>query len=168
MTVREGAVIKRSARIGALLAAVLVCAVAAVAVARSTSAVVTTHQGKLGKMLASRSGYTLYLFVRDKTDKSTCYSTCAKAWPPDLTHGKPMAASGSGVNSKLLGTTKRKNGTLQVTYNGHPLYLYSGDKAPGAMHGEAKYQFGGRWYVVSTAGKALKPKQPSVFNPGSY
>jgi predicted lipoprotein with Yx(FWY)xxD motif len=168
MTVREGAVFNRSARIAALLAAVLVCAGAAVALARSTGAVVTTHQGKLGRMLASRSGYTLYLFVHDSSGKSTCNGTCAKAWPPDLTRGKPSVASGSGVNSKLLGTTKRTNGTYQVTYNGHPLYLYAGDKQTGTMHGEAQNQFGGRWYVVSTAGKALKPRLSTGFNPGSY
>jgi predicted lipoprotein with Yx(FWY)xxD motif len=168
MTGAEGAVFKRRARIATLLTAVLVCAVAAVAVARSTSAVVSTHQGKLGKMLASRSGYTLYLFVRDTAGKSTCYGACAAAWPPDLTHGKPAVAPGSGVNPKLLGTTRRQNGTLQVTYSGHPLYLYAGDKQPGSMHGEALNQFGGRWYVVSTFGKAIKPTKPTGFNPGSY
>ena len=68
----------------------------------------------------------LYLFDADKGKSSTCYGGCAKAWPPFLTKGKPSA--GPGVNARLLGTTKRRDGSLQVTYAGHPLYYYEGDK----------------------------------------
>jgi len=162
MTVREGAGLRAKGRIAAILAAVLVCATAAVAIASTTRARVGTQQGKLGTMLAGGNGHTLYLFMRDK---SSCYGACAKAWPPDYTHGTPAAITGSGVNSKLLGTTRRKSGALQATYNGHPLYFFSGDSKPGDMHGENANAFGGHWYVVGTSGKA---KKPVVFNPGSY
>jgi predicted lipoprotein with Yx(FWY)xxD motif len=170
MTVRKG-MFRGSRRIATLLVAVFVCAATAVAVARSTSATVTTHQGKLGTMLAGRNGHTLYLFMHDTGSKSSCYGGCATAWPPDITHGRPLAAAGSGVNAKLLGTTRRKNGSLQVTYNGHPLYFYGGDKQPGSMHGENAYAFKGRWYAVNIKGAAIKPKKPAVggvWNPGSY
>lgn len=149
----------------ALLAAVLVFAAASVALARASAATVTTHHGKLGSMLAGGNGHTLYLFTHDSRSKSSCYKTCAATWKPDLTHAKPVAAAGSGVNSKLLGTTRRSNGSLQVTYNGHPLYFYVGDKQAGNMHGENVNAFGGHWYVVSTKGAAMKPKV--AWSPGN-
>jgi predicted lipoprotein with Yx(FWY)xxD motif len=155
-----------STRIAILLTAVFVCA-AAVAVARSTAAKVTTHKGKLGAMLAGGNGHTLYLFTHDSGAKSSCYRTCAATWLPDLTHARPVAASGSGVNAKLLGTTRRTNGSLQVTYNGHPLYFYAGDKQAGNMHGEAINAFGGHWYVVSTKGAAMKPRKSTGWSPGN-
>ena len=165
MTRVEGG-FRSSTRIATLLVAVFVCASAAVAVARSTAASVTTHQGKLGTMLAGGNGHTLYLFTHDSKGKSTCYKTCSTTWQPDLTHARPLA-KGSGVSSKLLGTTRRSNGTLQVTYNGHPLYFYSGDKQAGNMHGEGVNAFGGHWYVVSTKGAAMKPKKAVVWSPGN-
>jgi predicted lipoprotein with Yx(FWY)xxD motif len=169
MTAREGAWFSRSRWITAVLAAVLVCAAAAVAVASSGRTAITTQHGKRGKMLAvSSSGRTLYLFERDKGGKSSCQSNgCPTVWPPLLTHGKPVAIKGSGVNQNLLGTTRRSNGKLQVTYNGHPLYEYISDSKPGDMRGENQNSFGARWYVVSTSGKALKPKS-AAWNPGSY
>jgi predicted lipoprotein with Yx(FWY)xxD motif len=153
---------RNSRRIAMVLTAIFVFAAAAAAVARSTAATVTTHQGKLGKMLAGRNGHTLYLFTHDRSAKSSCYKTCAATWQPDLTHARPVAAAGSGVNAQLLGTTRRMNGTLQVTYKGHPLYFFTGDKKPGSMHGENINAFGGHWYAVSTKGAAIKP-----FNPGN-
>ena len=70
------------------------------------------------------------------------------------------------MDSKLLGTTRRTNGKLQVTYNGHPLYRYSPDTKAGQINGEGADQFGGRWYIVGTNGKAIKPKSGgSVCNP---
>lgn len=161
MTVRRSVVSKGQWRIAAALAVVFAGSTATVALA-SSGAVVTTRDGKLGTMLAARNGHTLYMFNRDWR-KSYCYGSCAATWKPDISYGRPTAASGSQVNAKLLGTTRRTNGSLQVTYNGHPLYLYVGDKSPGAMHGEGKYQFRGYWYAVGTNGKALKP-----FNPGTY
>lgn len=157
MTVRKA----RGSRRVAALTAVFVFAAASVALA-SSGAVLTSTDGQLGPMLTARDGHTLYLFSQDWR-KSYCYGTCATTWKPDITYGHPTTPSGSGLNSTLLGSIRRRNGSLQATYNGHPLYLYVGDKSAGAMHGEGRSQFGGHWYVVSTKGKALKP-----FNPGSY
>jgi hypothetical protein len=82
---------------------------------------------------------------------STCYGECAAAWPPLLTKGAPSAAA--GLDSKLLGTTTRNDGSLQVTYNAHPLYYYSGDKGEEVMCQHVQLH-GGFWYVVSASGAA--------------
>lgn len=148
-----------------LAAAILICALAAVAVAATRPAIVTTHQTSKGKVLASASGHTLYLSTADKNGKSSCYGSCARTWTPDLTTGKPVA-NGSGVKSSLLGTTRRSDGKTQVTYKGHPLYLDTKDKAPGQTKGENVNQFGGRWYVVNTAGNAVKPSSSGGCPPG--
>ena len=129
------------------------------AASNATAGRVTLHQTKLGKVLATSSGRTLYLFMADKHGKSACYGQCASFWPPLLKKGKVSAAS--GVKSKLLGTTKRKNGKLQVTYKGHPLYLYKLDKASGQVSGQGQDFFGGKWYVVSAAGSADKAAPPA-------
>jgi predicted lipoprotein with Yx(FWY)xxD motif len=159
MTRVHRAVLTRGGRVAAIIAAVVVCGAAAAAVARTSAATVTTHHGRLGLMLAAGNGHTLYLFVPDKNGKSTCYGSCPIVWSPLLTHGRPVAAGGAGVNSRLLGTASRRTGTVQATYNGHPLYLYTVDAKAGDMHGENANQFGGRWYAVGTSGNALKPKQ---------
>jgi predicted lipoprotein with Yx(FWY)xxD motif len=150
----------RSARWIAPLAAVAaVCALSAGAVlAASRPAVVTTHQTSRGKVLAEANGDSLYMFSSDKTGKSNCTGSCANTWHPDLTSGTPRAAAGSGVTSKLLGTAKRANHVQQATYNGHPLYAFAGDHKPGQITGEGANQFGGHWYLVNTAGNAVKPK----------
>jgi predicted lipoprotein with Yx(FWY)xxD motif len=109
--------------------------------------------GDLGKVLVNGHGQTLYLFEKDKHGKSACYGGCAKFWPPALTTGKPKA--GSGVKASLLGTTKRKNGTKQVTYNGHPLYAFSEDKRAGQAKGQGTDFFGAEWYVVNAKGSKV-------------
>jgi len=81
-----------------------------------------------------------------------CTASCAKFWPP-LLSGKPIA--GAGVKSSLLGTTRRSNGSLQVTYNKHPLYAFSLDKQEGQTKGEGSFAFGARWYTVSARGLAV-------------
>jgi predicted lipoprotein with Yx(FWY)xxD motif len=141
-----------------LAAALLTCAVAAAATRPAT---VATHETSKGKVLASAAGRTLYLFTADKNGKSSCYGSCASTWTPDLTTGRPAAASGSGVKPSLLGTTRRTDGRMQVTYMGHPLYLDRNDNAPGQVKGENANQFGGRWYVVNAAGNAVKPSSNS-------
>jgi predicted lipoprotein with Yx(FWY)xxD motif len=120
---------------------------------RSTSGTVTLHTTKVGKVLANRAGMTLYLFRADKRGKSACYGQCATYWPPLLKQGALTA--GTGVKAKLLGTTKRKNGTLQVTYAGHPLYRFKLDKKVGQVAGQGQDFFGGKWYVLSSAGTAV-------------
>jgi predicted lipoprotein with Yx(FWY)xxD motif len=129
---------------------------AAAAIARGTSqtgATVALRKTKLGTILVNSSGHSLYLFARDRNDRSACSAACATFWPPLLAHGKPTA--GSGVKASLLGTTKRSNGSLQVTYNRHPLYAYSLDKQAGQTNGEGSLAFGAHWYVVSAAGHAI-------------
>ena len=90
---------------------------------------------------------------------------CSKAWPPLRTSGKPHA--GRGVKAALLGTIKRKDGAPQVTYNGHPVYLYTGDTAAGQANGEGINHFGGLWYAVTTAGTAAMPSGGSGSGNGS-
>src|SRR5260370_26062705 len=97
------------------------------------------------------------MFVKDKKGgKSTCYGQCARVWPPLLTSARPVAVKGSGVNAKLLGTTRRSDGKLEVTYNGYPLYLYAPDRKPGQTNGEGVSQFGAKWYLLDTAGQIGK------------
>jgi len=112
-----------------------------------------THKTSLGTFLVAGNGDTLYLFEADKSKKSTCNGACAQGWPPFLTKGKPSA--GSGVKASLIGTTKRADGTTQVTYNGHPLYRYIGDTRPGTTNGEGSKAFGASWYVVKPNGKKI-------------
>jgi len=102
---------------------------------------------QLGSFLVDDKGMTLYLFTKDTPNTTVCYDKCATAWPPLLTTGAP--AAGDGVDTSKLGTTTRKDGTVQVTYNGWPLYYYEKDKAPGDVVGQ---DVGGVWYVVSAAG----------------
>jgi predicted lipoprotein with Yx(FWY)xxD motif len=108
----------------------------------------------LGKILVDSKGMTLYLFEKDTGPKSTCSGACASAWPPFTTNGTPKA--GSGTTAPLIGTTKRSDGTTQVTYNEHPLYYYAGDQQPGDTNGQNLDQFGAEWYVLSPAGKTIK------------
>jgi predicted lipoprotein with Yx(FWY)xxD motif len=107
----------------------------------------------LGRILVDSKGITLYDFVKDKGTTSACYGACAALWPPVTTKGKPVA--GRGVRASLLGTTKRKDGKLEVTYGGHPLYYFVTDRKPGQTTGQGVNQFGGPWWVISAAGKEI-------------
>lgn len=104
---------------------------------------------QFGRILADRSGQALYLFAKEKTKKSECYDACAAEWPPVLTKGPPQAGRGAG--EKLLGTTKRRDGKLQVTYNGRPVYYYK-DDSPGKILCHNVNEFGGLWLVVKPDG----------------
>jgi predicted lipoprotein with Yx(FWY)xxD motif len=104
----------------------------------------------LGSFLVDDKGMTLYLFTKDTPNTSNCYDKCVTAWPPLLT--TDAATAGEGVDASKLGTTTRKDGTVQVTYNGWPLYYYEKDKAPGDVVGQ---DVGGVWYVVSAAGEQV-------------
>jgi predicted lipoprotein with Yx(FWY)xxD motif len=108
-----------------------------------------------GKILVNGKGDTLYLWAKDKNDKSACSGGCLAVWPFVLISGKPTA--GSGVNAKLLGTIKVKGGN-EVTYNKHPLYTYVSDVKPGIISGEGNKSFGAPWWVLSTAGNAMTKK----------
>ena len=130
-------------------------AAAAFAFAGGTSSGARLHiaKTKLGRILVDSRGITLYDFVKDKGKTSVCYGACAALWPPLITHGKPVA--GPGVRPSLLGTTKRKDGKLEVTYGGHPLYYFVSDRKPGQTTGQGVNQFGGPWWVLSAAGKEI-------------
>jgi len=150
--------------LGIALAAAGVAAAAAVthqsvASSSATAGKVTLHKTKIGNVLATSSGRTLYLFMKDKNKKSACYGQCATFWPPLMKKGKVSA--GAGVKAKLLGTTKRKNGKLQVTYKGHPLYLFKLDKGAGQVAGQRQDFFGGIWYALSASGGANTKAPPA-------
>jgi predicted lipoprotein with Yx(FWY)xxD motif len=134
------------------LAAAVALAVTATGSAASRAKVGTRH-GKLGTFLVAGNGRTLYLFEKDKTSKSTCSGQCATFWPPLLTTGKPKA--GGKAKGSLLGTTKRGDGKLQVTYKGHPLYYFVQDKKKGDTKGQDFLGFGAKWYVLAPNGKKI-------------
>src|SRR3954466_15549689 len=93
------------------------------------AATLKVAKGELGSYVTDSKGLTLYLFEKDSGGKSACQGECAKIWAPLSTDGEPQA--GSGVQAGLLGTTKRSDGSMQVTYGGHPLYHYDDDHSPG-------------------------------------
>ena len=108
---------------------------------------------KLGNVLVDAEGRTLYLFEADKGPMSACGGACASVWPPLTTTGKPTA--GPGVTASELGTTKRSDGATEVTYNGHPLYTYAGDSAPGQTSGQGLDDYGAEWYALSAGGSKI-------------
>ena len=115
---------------------------------------VSTRHTKLGTILVSSDGHTLYLFEKDKTPKSRCTGACTSAWPPLTTQGKPQA--GSGVKASLLSASVRPDGTTQVVYAGHPLYHYDDDHAAGQTEGQGRKEFGAEWYVLSASGHKVE------------
>lgn len=119
----------------------------------SNAATVDLATSKFGKILVDNKGRTLYLFAADKSTTSTCSGACASLWPPLTVSGTPKA--GAGVTSSLLGTTKRGDGTTEVTYAGHPLYYYAGDSAAGQTTGQDISQFGAKWYVLTAGGTEI-------------
>ena len=129
-------------------------------------ATVKTAGSSFGRILVDRRGDTLYLFEKDKGGRSACIGTCATYWPPLLASGKVTV--GSGLRKSLVGTTKRGNGTRQITYGGHPVYRFSGDQAAGQATGQGMEAFGGGWYVVSPAGKKIEKAAAQPTAPGGY
>jgi len=119
----------------------------------SPSATVGVANSGLGSILVDSRGRALYLWQADTGAKSTCTGACAAAWPPLSTTGAPTA--GSGAKASLLGTTKRSDGTEQVTYNQHPLYRFTGDTASGQTTGQGSAGFGAPWYVLSPGGDPI-------------
>lgn len=124
-----------------------------------TVTLTTNENGKFGRILTDSQGRSVYLFKADKQGKagmnarSECYGACAEVWPPLLTNGAPMP--GSRVDASLIGTTKRKDGSRQVTYNGWPLYYYRSDMKPGQTNGEDNDGFGADWLLLTPQGQAI-------------
>ena len=106
-----------------------------------------------GKFLADGQGRALYLFEADKGSMSACTGACAATWPPVTASAMPMA--GGGVSQPLLGTTKRADGTEQLTYNGHPLYYFAADTGAGMVKGQGSTEFGAGWYVLNAKGSKI-------------
>jgi predicted lipoprotein with Yx(FWY)xxD motif len=131
----------------------IIAAVAFASGAKSSGTTVAVAKTRIGRILVDSKGITLYDFVTDKAGVSGCYGACAALWPPLITKGKPHA--GPGVRASLLGTTKRKDGKLEVTYNHHPLYYFVTDRKPGQTTGQGVNQFGGPWWVLSPAGREI-------------
>ena len=123
------------------------------------SATVGVANENLGKILVNSQGRTLYLFGKDSGTTSACTGACAGNWPPLRANGKPTL--GSGAKASLVGTIQRSDGKRQVTYNGHPLYLFKGDQQPGDTKGEGLTAFGGTWYVLSSSGNQVVAQSPS-------
>jgi predicted lipoprotein with Yx(FWY)xxD motif len=130
------------------------CGLVAAVAATAGGTKLTVHKTPIGKVVANSAGLTLYIFRKDSHSpghsKSACYGACASVWRPLLTSGKPVA--GPGLEKSLLGTTKRTDGKLQVTYKGYPLYHYTDDKKPGQTEGEGSKAFGAGWYALTPKG----------------
>jgi predicted lipoprotein with Yx(FWY)xxD motif len=149
---------KRVLATGVLVAAITTTAgVAGSQAGDSTAAAarakVTVRKSAYGRVLFDGHRRALYLFTADRGKKSRCYGACAKAWPPFLVRRKPSA--GAGARSGLIGTTRRRDGSLQVTYRGRPLYYYVGD-GRGQILCQDVEEYGGHWYVVAPRGTAVR------------
>jgi predicted lipoprotein with Yx(FWY)xxD motif len=132
-------------------------AIGSAATARTLT--VSTAKTGLGQILVNSGGRTLYLFEKDKSGKSDCTGQCATFWPPLIATGKPLAAA--GVKASLLGTTKRSDGRMQVTYRKHPVYTFANDTKKGQTNGEGVNAFGALWYALSPAGATVLKPAPS-------
>jgi predicted lipoprotein with Yx(FWY)xxD motif len=113
------------------------------------------------QVLVNARGFTVYWFAPDTATTSKCTGSCATYWPPV----KAPATAGAGVTG-TLGTITRTDGTTQATYNGHPLYTYVGDKAPGQDKGNGLNISGGLWYVVPVSGTAAPAASSSAKSSG--
>jgi predicted lipoprotein with Yx(FWY)xxD motif len=131
-------------------------ALAAIAIGSAKTSTVALRSTAVGKVLVATNGRTLYLFTADKGKVSSCYGQCAVFWPP-LIAIKPSA--GTGLHASMLGTTKRADGKLQVTYGGHPLYFFIKDTKVGDVNGQGFVHFGGSWWVVSASGSEITTKK---------
>jgi predicted lipoprotein with Yx(FWY)xxD motif len=114
----------------------------------------TTGPSSFGRILFDGRGFALYGFTRDPRGQSVCTGACAKAWPPYVVRTRPRAAA--GVKARHLGTTRRADGAMQVTYAGHALYYYVGDRKPGQVLCQNVPEFGGIWRVIRPTGALVR------------
>jgi len=114
-------------------------------------ATVAVADSDLGEIVVDAEGRTLYVLLVDEGSESTCYDKCADSWPALTVDGEPVA--GEGVDGSLLGTSARTDGSMQVTLDGHPVYLFGGDQAAGDVNGQG---VGDVWFVVSPSGQAIQ------------
>jgi len=134
--------------------------------ASGATATIGVSNESLGNILVNSKGRTVYLFTRDSGTMSECSGACAVNWPPLRVAGKPTL--GSGAKASLASTSTRSAGVRQVTYNGHPLYLFKGDSKPGDTNGEGLNAFGGNWFAVSPAGNQVSAPAASSGGGGGY
>ena len=150
---------RHPAAVCALLATVAVlgaaCGGSSKSAPASSNSTVATAESNVGSILVDSAGETLYLFAKDSGGVSACSGACAKAWPPYAAKGAALHV-GSGLKASLLKSMTRADGTKQLTYNGHPLYTFSGDSKAGDITGQGSDAFGARWYVVSPDGAAIE------------
>jgi len=119
-----------------------------------SSLTLTLQHSPVGPILATGGGDTLYDFVPDTPTHSACLNDgCIFQWPPLIEDGTVRV--GKGVDPSLVATLQRPDGATQLSYGGHPLYLYNGDVSPGVVMGQAIDQDGGPWYVLDAQGKAI-------------
>ena len=160
--------------------AVAIAIVATVAVARGATDMTTGQSARatysasgarvalastpLGRILVDRRGRTLYLFEKDNHGRSACSGKCAGYWPPLIASGKSLATA--GAKASLLGTTRRADGRLQVTYNNHPLYTFVRDTRQGQTSGEELDVFGAEWYAVSATGAKVEKSSAAPSSTG--
>ena len=119
---------------------------AGAATAGGAATIDVANNAQLGQILTDSNGNTVYVFDKDTNGKSACSGSCAGVWPPVTTSGAPKA--GTGIAASKLGTTKRSDGSTQVTYAGHPLYTYTSDTSPGDTTGNGINSFGALWHAV--------------------
>ena len=129
-----------------------------------TSLTLTLQRSPVGPILATGGGNTLYDFAPDSPDRSTCLNDgCVFQWPPLIRSG-PVRV-GRGVDPALVGTLRRPDGAVQLSYGGHPLYTYNLDVTPGVVMGQAIDQDGGLWYVLNARGKQITTAFSVTANP---
>jgi predicted lipoprotein with Yx(FWY)xxD motif len=155
-----------AAALVALTAATFLLNPAKTHAAGTAGAVVSTSTTSLGRVLVDSRGRTLYLFGKDRNGKSACAGQCAGAWPPLITTAKPRVAA--SAKASLIGTTKRADGRLQVTYNHHPLYTFVKDTKAGQTNGQGVNAFGANWHAVSPAGVAIVKSATGGGGGGGY
>ena len=152
--------------IGAVVSTPAGAATAPTSAAPMSGANVGTAALTPGTALVDGSGRALYLFEADQGAMSACTGACAQVWPPVLTTGAAPVLSGAAA-AQLVGTTVRADGSRQVTYDGHPLYNFNGDKKAGDAKGQGINRFGGLWYAVAPDGAALTARAAAPAPSGS-
>jgi predicted lipoprotein with Yx(FWY)xxD motif len=155
--------------LAALGVATILAAAQAATASRSGEAasatVVALRKTALGSILVDSRGRTLYLFEKDRNGVSMCNSACVTYWPALTSHGAPRA--GTGVHQSLLRVGRAHHGVHQVTYAGHPLYTFVGDKQAGQTTGEGLSNFGANWYAVGAGGQKIVHSRSGSTGSGS-
>jgi predicted lipoprotein with Yx(FWY)xxD motif len=129
----------------------------------ATGTVVAMRKTALGTVLVDARGRTLYLFEKDRNGVSSCSAACLAYWPALTSIGTPRA--GNGVHQSLLKLARAHNGARQVTYAGHPLYTFVGDKRAGQTTGEGLHNFGAEWYALAASGRKVDRPEGTASNP---